>query len=724
MKHLIYFLLFTSAVFSQNYHYALDEAPVQTPPVTPPGGVNNQQEEIDYFNAYLLPIAQKATLQAALDKYGSVRLESGDYTGTAITMKSNYRLYGHPATTGVPYITIASGSTNVVLQSLRPLKDQWLNITLQAGALISNSTLKTIKNCKISAVNATLENNNFINITGQINFDCTSSGYFRNNKIIKHQSQGSANMLVMRGNNATPSYENVVVHTNYLGSIGNTSDLNNLKSATFIGLDSETYAGTDRALFYAQNIGDLKLASISGGLQFTTPYGYFDIDAANFYNIYNGGNTIEKSVISPRTNFFSLFAYAQPLRGSGTVTGFDLHLDTKTNDLVYNKAAQTGTITDAGTITKLSDFILGTKKTPWARPNLETLPDPLGANWKTERVGKPDQTAYIQNLINTNGIADLPEGVFYISSTLHVPLDSNHGIIGKGTGKTVIVGLKDDFPLISVGSQGANKYGNIVLSNITLQGGSVGVYFTTTTMMVAYQDLKYVVFRDQNHGIQLRQIFGLDNCFFEHIAFVNCNKGFFQDPMQPYTDVNGSSYVDKTVFYQSQFLNCQTGVSMLATRADNLDAWIDCKFSGGGTALNIAADATVIANCDFTNYTGTNVISANAFSIYSSNFSGNNTSGPTLSVLSANIEGCNFLDKANLFTPYTGQNLTNYIINSTVTGNVLANSQFKPQYIIAMNSNLLANPTFSKLLVNVNGGVPTVILNAAVNPYPQFLVSQ
>jgi hypothetical protein len=53
---------------------------------------------------------------------------------------------------------------------------------------------------------------------------------------------------------------------------------------------------------------------------------------------------------------------------------------------------------------------------------LGTLPDPLGANWRTERVGKPDSTAYIQNLINTNGIA---EGVFYISSTLLLPIDSS-----------------------------------------------------------------------------------------------------------------------------------------------------------------------------------------------------------------------------------------------------------------------------------------------------------
>jgi hypothetical protein len=62
-------------------------------------------------------------------------------------------------------------------------------------------------------------------------------------------------------------------------------------------------------------------------------------------------------------------------------------------------------------------------------------------------------TAYIQNLINTNGIAELPEGVFYISSTLLLPIDSSptaiYGIQGKGTGKTVICGLTDNFPLIS-----------------------------------------------------------------------------------------------------------------------------------------------------------------------------------------------------------------------------------------------------------------------------------
>ncbi len=87
MKHLIYFLLLSTAGFSQNYHYAIDETPVKTTPETPV--VNNQAEEVAYFNAYLLPIAQKATIQQALDKYGAVRLEKGDYSGVNIVMKSN-----------------------------------------------------------------------------------------------------------------------------------------------------------------------------------------------------------------------------------------------------------------------------------------------------------------------------------------------------------------------------------------------------------------------------------------------------------------------------------------------------------------------------------------------------------------------------------------------------------------------------------------------------------
>jgi hypothetical protein len=43
------------------------------------------------------------------------------------------------------------------------------------------------------------ENNTIINHSGVINFNCSVSGYFRNNKIIKHQAQSVSNQLVMKG---------------------------------------------------------------------------------------------------------------------------------------------------------------------------------------------------------------------------------------------------------------------------------------------------------------------------------------------------------------------------------------------------------------------------------------------------------------------------------------------------------------------------------------------
>ncbi|WP_289661653.1 hypothetical protein [Flavobacterium panacagri] len=728
MKHLIYFLLFSSAVFSQNYHYAIDEAPVKTtPPVTP--GVNNQQEEIDYFNAYLLPITQKATLQAALDKYGAVRLEKGDYTGVDIVMKSNQRLYGHPTLTKVSNITIAAGSTNVRLEDLLPA-DKF--VTFQSGGVISNCTFKSIKWAILKGTNVMVENCSFINYGGHIQIDCSQSGYFRNNKIIKHQSGTVSNVLVMKGNSATPSYGNVHLHTNFLTPHGDTSDLDNLQSSTFVGIDAESWNFTGegtKAMFFAKNMGNLKITDFgggNGGSPFKTPS--YDIDAANvfFLNKYNNYPT---DVLSLRTNMFLVNGIGPYIRKAGTVTGYDLLANLEfSNAIKYNGVEQTTAMTNATTVKNLSTTIRGTQYTPWARPNWETLPDPLGANWKTERAGKADQTSYIQGLIDSKGIADLPEGIYYIKSTLKIPLDNAHGIFGKGTGKTAIVGLTDDFPLISLVG---GKDGNFTLANLTLQGGSVGVYASTDygAQNIAYQNMKFVVFRDQNYGIHLKKTGGFDNNFLENLGFVNCNIGFFQDPTAGNSGENNSAYVDKTMFYKNQYINCGTAISMLATRADNLDAWVDCKFDGGKTALTLAGqNYPIIANSDFTNFNGVNVLTSNSISMYNVNVYNNKNTGSTIVSSYTNIEGCRFLDSSPMFSPMLYTSLNNHIINSVITGDVLANvpanKGFGKESAVYSNSSLLSNPTINKLLVNVKEGVSTVIINEAPTPYPQLLVTQ
>lgn len=717
MKHLIYFLLFSSVVFSQNYNYAIEEPKKATVPAIP--SVNNQLEEIEYFKAYLLPITKKATIQVALDTYGSVRLEKGDYSGVNIVIKSNQKLYGHPSISGVSNITIAAGSSNVVLENLSPGPNKGMVINFQAGGVISNCTVKTTKYCDIQATNAIIENNTFIDIIGAIRFDSSASGYFRNNKIIKHQVQSTSNMLVMKGNSATPSYGNVNLHSNYLTSTGITTDISNLQSSTFVGIDCEAYGGLSRELFYAQNIGKMNLATIQGGMMYNSGFGYSNISADNLFSIANFGNSITPSVIAPQTNYLNTFTYLQPTRNVGTVTGFDLHKDISSNAIIYNGLVQSTAISSS---TNVSNFILGTKYTPWARPNWETLPDPLGVNWKLNRVGKQDQTAYIQGLINTNGVAELPEGVFYIGSTLNIPLDKAHGIVGQGTGKTVLVGLTDNFPLISLTT---GDFGNFTLSNLTLQGGNSGIYASNKAMLWAYQNIKFVVFRDQTYGIQFHQIFGFDNNFFDNVSFVNCTKGIFQDPLIPYVNnvLEGCSYIDKTLFYKSQFINCTTSVSMEPTRANNMNAWVDCKFNGGVQAFNGGGDSTIFANCDFTNYTGSNIIAINNLSLFNSNFYNNSVKTATLYSVLNNFEGCNFLDNSNLFTPDINNNITCNIINSTITGNVLVSSS-KPTNAVFVNSKLLSNSTLSKLLVNIKLGVPTILIDATPNPYPQLLVTQ
>jgi len=816
MKYLIYFLLFSTVGFSQNYQYSIEEAQ-NKPPIVPTGliasqitqtsvnltwtapvasatvkdygiysenillaksvgsgttykvtgltpetiysltvratdnagvisadsnvqtfstvivatGVNNQLEEIEYFKAYLLPLAQKANLQNAINTYNSVRLEKGDYSGVNIVMKSNQKLYGHPSLSQVSGITISAGSTNIHLEQL------FLNnslITFEAGGIISDCVIKTIKWTTLAATNAKLENNTFINVMCKINFDCSSSGYFRNNKIIRMQSGTHSNLIIMKGNSTTPSYGNVHLWTNLLTPHGNATDIDGLQSATFVGLDAESWNFTGdgtKPMFYAKNMGNLKITDLggaNGGSQVKTPP--FDISANElfFMNKYiQGQGTSDDSKLSANANVFYVGgAHDNYVRNSGTFKGFDFKAHIKglgiDNQITYNGTLQSSTITNTTISNNLKRTIQDTQYTPWTRPNWEILPDPLGTNWIIDRVGKPDQRSYIQNLINTNKMAELPEGIFYIGSTLQMPMDNLHGIVGKGTGKTVIVALKDDFPVISLVG---GRNGNFTLANLTLQGGRVGIYASTDygSQNIAYQNLKFVIFRNQNYGIHLNKTGGFDNNFLENLSFVNCSKGFFQEPTVGNTGESNSAYVDKTMFYKNQFINCNIAVSMRATRADNLNAWVDCKFDGNNLAFDLSGNNfPIAANCDFTNHKGENIIRDSPLALYSCNFYNNATTGAIIRAQGTYIEGCNLLDNIPVFSPTVHHSINNYILNSTIAGSVIRN--YGITQALYVNSKLLANPTLSKLLVNVKNSVPTVVIDATPNPYPQLLVTQ
>lgn len=722
-KHLILFLLLASlgcnsqiiigAASQQNKNKRIDTTPSN----------NNLVEEIAYFSAYFLAIEDKDDLQLALNTYSSIRLDKGDYSGEAITMTSNQKLFGHPSITVVPEITISGGSIDGHVENIRFSSDDG-NLTLGTGDIISGWKFKNITRGILVSSGAKVENNFFLHMRVRFNIDNSTSGYFRNNNTTLFQVQGWPNQLVIKGNDVTPSYGNVHIFTNLLTPGGDASELDNLESATFIGLDSEAWnfneTGT-RAALYVRNSGEIRVTDFGGGTYSNDPTPPADIEADNFYYLNKGisGDYTGVSVIRPNTNVFGIFDYDDNFTFSGTGFNFRGHLNNTTN-VSLNGSNITSEIPDPTTKEKLITNILGIERTPYPRPEWEELPNPTGSNWEINRIGKTDSQTYIQGLIDTNNVAELDEGVYYIGSTL--TLKNNDGIIGKGTGKTAIVGLTDDFPLITIDD--VDSY-SVVMANMTLQGGSHGILVPTTSFQLTGGRFSYLVFRNQNYGFHLEKCYALDNNFFDNVSFVDCNIGFFQDPDPTHASTpegdrySDTAYVDKVVFYKTQVINCGTGFSMFADRADNLNAWVDCLFDGNGVAVELSGhNYPMFVNCDFTNHEDDFIMELQSLtSFYNCSFYDNSTPY-TFYAKGFLLEGTTIIDDAILNK--TGDHIQTfgYIVNSKITGDkgLVTQGMF-------VNSELLSNPSLSKMLVNIkHPSSATVIIDESPAPYPQLLV--
>ncbi len=687
---------------------------------------DNMPVEIDYFAATYVAPENASTIQSVLNTDGAVRLGAGDYSGSGtLTLSDNMRLYGYPQNNGtiVGNITIPGGSTNIRIEGINA------DIDFAPGGVTSNVKLLSVYNCLLTCINCTLEDSEFVDISrGRTTFDCSSSGYFRNNIFKRVFSQSIDNHVTMIGNITTPSYGNIELSRVLLTSQYNTTEYNTLDNHTLLGADSEYWSqvdGTGRAAFYVRNVGKLKMFNTTGFAFTGAPDIDLEADEILMNRKYlnssgNGGNIIRPGSKFLGINIRNTIANANE---ANTLTLQAHH--NNTSDLTLNGTATNPPITgqDAADFTAM---IQGTEYTPIAKPNLPTLPNPTGANWATNRTGQADQSAAIQALIDTNGIAELDAGIYYISQPL--VLTNKQGIIGKGTGKTAIVGITDDFPLVLAQDDltgGSNLTGvNYTLAYLTLQGGSAGLEVNpigkeNVFMQMSNIPWKNLVFRDQNYGIHLNKFYAVDNTFFANLNFVNCNKGIFQDI--DYTQPGNTlyptcMYVDKTVFYRCQFINCGIGLDMIANRANNLNAWIDCKFDGNDIALNCSqSNGLYVSNSTFTNHTGAAVIGGNAVvSFYGCDFSGNGVSN----VVSANFhaEGCNFLDTGvSLQVTNKRAYLWNNIINSTVP------AIFQGTLI---NNEVLNRSDLSKVMVDFVNSTPRTIIDGAADAYPQLLVKQ
>ena len=106
-----------------------------------------------------------------------------------------------------------------------------------------------------------------------------------------------------------------------------------------------------------------------------------------------------------------------------------------------------------------------------------------------------------------------------------------------------------------------------------------------------------------------------------------------------FADINGFSLIKRG--------NYAVDPSFRASQYEQLNV----QYDGGTKALDVTGNnSPVVANCDFTNFTGEHVIYG-PISLYNSNFYNNSNTSGTLSGITVNVEGCNFLDSAPLFSP-------------------------------------------------------------------------
>lgn len=692
----------------------------------------NMPHEIDYFNAHYVSPANASSLQDSLDMYGAVRLGVGDYTSSGnITMTSNQRLYGWMKQNGTKLggdINIAAGSTNVHIEDVEAENE----IRFMAGAPITNTTVKSVYYSKIECIDCQMEDNTFIDLNRvRVELDCSNSGYFRNNTWVRVFAQSVNNHVIMIGNDVTPSYGNVELSRNLLNSSLSTSEYRNLDNHTLVGTDAEYWNSNSQpanAAWYMRDIGTLKFFNSFG---YSSPPSFnaseFDIEADKII-------MSRRAIGSPRT---PRIRQGDLLYVEGDKTKPDLldgawglfaHHDSSATDINETDVGSTLSGSDA---TKLNDLIYDTQKTPFARPNLPTLPNPTGANWATNRTGQADQSSTIQALIDANGIAELDEGIYYISQSLII--ENGEGIVGKGTGKTAIVGITDDFPLILARDDvSSGQLTNVTypLAYLTLQGGSKGLHIDPIGkqnfyLQITSWNLKNVVFRNQNYGIHFDEFYAVDNTFINCVNFVDCNIAWYQDALKPNPNGSGeysrNMYQDKMTFHNCQFINNNTALYMNqeSSRPNNLNSWVNCQFEGNNLVMDIAwNNAVYFANTDFNNNSGSYLFDGGSpISFYSCDFTNNSVSS-LFDIGRVYAEGSNFNDATNFFN---GSNKQLYLWNSNVTSTINTSSINQG---VLINNDINGNAALSKPMVEIINGTPLTILDGSVDVYPQLLVKQ
>ena len=737
-------------------------------------------------NAYRLPLPLPAgvTIQSALDANKIVALSKGDYTGGgSFILRSGQKLYGDPAGTTIPVVTVEAGAQGAVLSTVKVGASH--TVTFPAATTITRGCVFMHVIGTIVVNGGMLQDNLFLDIFGSININTSSGGYARNNRFIRTRTQSSSPQLVMLGDAQRNSYGNVFLWRNFLVPNGDATNIANQGDLTFVGVDADSWnannTGSGAALWKVGNMGSLRIFGMSGCNHFGYKTGDFDVNADEF-QLYNdvmetspsplvdyklGPNNLRSLLVnSSSTGKVWTNAAASPFRLKG--------FDSATTDVSTSTSASTtplwtvctGPLPTSPATPDMQAILRGmlvnptrpAGQVPWESPIYDTIPDPAGPNWDTNRASKSDSTAYLQGLITSGKV--IPPGIYYTGSPLKIKRDQ--AIIGSGADVTAIIAKTGSFDMIIADdtnnpSQGCSR--SITVSDLTLQGGRNGIHLEPVGTGTTQSDgstpilngqyvsraqytgcyINHVTFRNMlgstpgtdGAGIFMDKIYGMDNNFFGYVHFVNCDTGLKQktDPGYVGGDVANDPYaarmmyMDKCVFYKSQFVGNRLALDLWGGRTCNLNAWIDCLFqnnSGGAAAMKSYLSA-LFANCDFINNGGTSVVSNNNAVNHVSNGFVAGSSGAAMFGGPVSAEGCSF-DRTGSTTAkiLSGNNSKVFLNNCSSTNMPIGLPPSANGMLI--NTALGADPALNQQVISVKNGAVYTLLPGTPNPGSQLLL--
>jgi hypothetical protein len=267
---------------------------------------------------------------------------------------------------------------------------------------------------------------------------------------------------------------------------------------------------------------------------------------------------------------------------------------------------------------------------------------------------------------------------------------------------------------------------SFVLADVSLIGGRSGIRHDEAGSGRGAQYnhivLSHVTFKDMSEaGIVIDTIYGWDNNLIDNVSFVDCDIGIKQVVPGWYQrdDAAGMTYLDKNVFYRTQFIGGRKALQWMTKRPNNLDVFVDSRFAKASERAVESAntDSMIFANVEFIGNAGDPVVADNLPTGFVNCRFDAASRATTLLDDHALCEGCTFSAGASAPSSIGRPGAQLLLLNSRSV-NMPLGAQVGG---ILVNSSLPGGAAYSQSVVLVRSGVPQTLVPGTAHPNTQLL---